>query len=343
MKSLVLRVPGTTPQFDIVEREIPYPIGDFVLVKVAAVGVCHHDIAVMSGLLRRGVKRDLVLGHEVSGIVVEKGKNVANLEIGAKVVASLVDFCGNCNSCIAGRDYRCAFGKGRGHSIDGGFADYIAVPERHLVQVKRASDIVGASLYGCPIGVGIRALQDVVQIKSDDRVVIFGAGGGLGSHAVQVASAVGAQVIAFTSSVNKVAQLENLGIESVFLLEPGIDPSDIVLSATSDMGADFIFNPIGGAVFRSAIKCLNLRGKMILAGDIYGHKATVNMAEIIFRDASIIGVVGADIDHISRAAKMVSEGGIEPVVGETFRFDEIVEAYEKVKSASIFGRVVLIP
>ena len=343
MKSWVLKVPGTVPQFDIVECEIPYPTDDCVLVKVAAVGVCHHDIAVMSGLLQRGVRKNLVLGHEVSGTVVEKGKNVEDIEIGAKVVASLVDFCGNCSNCLAGRDYRCVSGKGRGHGIDGGLTDYISVPERHLVQIDKGSDIIGASLYGCPIGVGIRALQDVVHIKSGDRVVIFGAGGGLGSHAVQIASSAGAQVMAFTSSPNKIEQLEHFGIESVFLLEQEIDPSELVLSATSDVGVDLIFNPIGGTVFRSAIKSLKLRGKMILAGDIQGHKPNVSMAEIIFRDASILGVVGADVDHICRAANMVSEEEIEPVVGATYKFSEIVEAYENVKSASIFGRVVLVP
>ena len=343
MKSWVLRVPGTIPQFDIVECEIPYPTADFVLMKVAAVGLCHHDIAVMSGLLKRGVRKNLVLGHEVSGIVVGKGKDVEGIEIGAKVVASLVDFCGNCSSCLAGRDYRCVSGKGRGHGIDGGLTEYISVPERHLVQIDKRSDIIGASLYGCPIGVGIRALRDVVHIKSGDRVVIFGAGGGLGSHAVQIASSAGAQVIAFTSSPNKIEQLEHFGIDSVFLIEPEIDPSELVLSATSDMGVDFIFNPIGGVVFRSAIKCLKLRGKMILAGDIQGYRANISMSEIIFRDASILGVVGADIDHICRAAKMVSEEEIEPVVGAIFKFSEIVGAYENVKNASIFGRAVLVP
>ena len=135
MKSLILKEPGQSP--DIRVFDIPEPIltSDGVIVKVAAVGLCHHDISVMDGTLRRGTKADVILGHEISGTVVDIGDDVSSVGMGDRVVTTLTSSCGVCAICRSGNDYLCKYGFGYGHGINGGFAEYIAVGEQNLINI----------------------------------------------------------------------------------------------------------------------------------------------------------------------------------------------------------------
>ena len=122
MKALVLEAPGDEPSLALRDVAVPTAGPHDVLVEVAACGLCHHDVAVMRGLLRRGVKQGIILGHEISGRVVEIGDSVSSVEVGDGVVSTLTTFCGECQRCLHGMEYRCLHGRGVGHSIDGGFA-----------------------------------------------------------------------------------------------------------------------------------------------------------------------------------------------------------------------------
>ena len=82
MKALILTQPGRPPQLDLKDLPVPVPGPTEALVQVAACGFCHHDLLVMSGTLRRGVKEDVVLGHEIAGTVVEIGDEVTSLAVG---------------------------------------------------------------------------------------------------------------------------------------------------------------------------------------------------------------------------------------------------------------------
>ena len=137
MKALFVREPGTPPEFEIRDVLEPSARAGQVVVKVEAVGLCGHDIAIMTGLLRRGVDREVILGHEISGRIAEVGEGVDGLSVGAPVVASLTAFCGECDRCGAGLDYRCRFGRGIGHGVNGGFAEYVRLPARSVTRISR--------------------------------------------------------------------------------------------------------------------------------------------------------------------------------------------------------------
>ena len=92
MRALTLKNPGQDPLLVVESVQDPVVSANQVLVRVAAVGLCYHDIAVMNGTLTRGVKENVVLGHEISGTIVEIGSGVENLQIGQKIVTSLNTF-----------------------------------------------------------------------------------------------------------------------------------------------------------------------------------------------------------------------------------------------------------
>ena len=342
MKALVLEEPGEEPSLSVREVPTPSPGAHEVLVKVAACGLCHHDVAVMQGVLRRGVKRGVILGHEISGRVAAVGDSVVSAKVGDEVVSTLTTFCGRCERCIGGREYRCPHGQGIGHAINGGFAQWLKLPESSLVPAPEGVELEEASILACPMGVALQALRDVARVQAGETVLITGTGGGLGVHAVQIASALGARVLAVTSSPHKVGPLERLGCGEV-ILAGELDFSEVALALTEDVGVDVVVNIVGSAVFRSSLNSLAQFGRMVLLGEITGDRVSLNLAEVLFRDATILGSTGAGRRHIADVGDMVGSGLIRPVITQRFGLEEAAEAYRLMRAGKTFGRVVLVP
>ena len=341
MKALFVREPGSPPEFEI--RDVPEPSARAgqVVVRVEAAGLCGHDIAIMTGLLRRGVDLDVILGHEISGRIAQAGEGVDGLSVGDPVVTSLTAFCGECDRCGAGLDYRCRFGRGVGHGLNGGFAEYVRLPSRSVTRIPRGIDMAGAALLACPIGVCVRAVS-IANIQSGEVGLVSGAGGGLGVHALQVASAMGSQVFAATSSPEKLDALERFAPGSV-ILGGELDFSELVLAFTEDEGADVVIDTVGSATFSSSLRSLAQYGRMVLLGEVAGGRARVGLTDIMFRDAAIRGSTGASLPDIRRAIELVESGQVEPVVHATLPIEEAAEAVRMVTSREALGRVVLIP
>jgi len=342
MKSLILKEPGEEPDFQIVDSPEPALIPDGVIIKVAAVGVCHHDVSVMDGTLRRGTKRDVVLGHEISGTVVDVGTEIENFHVGDKVVSTLTTSCGVCDICISGQDYICEYGLGYGHGIDDGFTEYLLVKEQNLVNVGNL-DLIQSALLSCPIAVSIKALFDKGSLKERDSCVVFGTGGGLGIHAAQIVQSISDNLIAFTSSPEKMEKISTYGIEQLFLIDDGVDPIDLVMALTEDEGVNVTFNPVGLDLLKSSIGSLSYGGRSILMGEVSRPKEFFNTTDLIFKNANLIGSTGADKCHIKKAIEMVRRGLVTPVIGETFSFQGIQEAFYKIKRKKSMGRIVLVP
>jgi len=342
MKSLILKEPGEKPEFQVVDTPEPTLIPEGVVMKVAAAGVCHHDISVMDGTLKRGTKKNVVLGHEISGTIVDVGSEIEDFHPGDKVVTTLTTSCGMCDICIGGQEYKCEYGGGYGHGVDGGFTEYLLVKEQNLVNVGNL-DLIQSALLSCPIGVSIKALFDKALLKSHESCAVFGAGGGLGIHAAQIVQSVAANSISFTSSPEKLEQISRYGIEQLFLLEEGIDPTELVMALTEDEGVNVTFNPVGSNLLKTSIASLSYGGRAILMGEISNPKEPFGTSDLIFKNANLIGSTGANKSHIDSAIEMVQKGVVTPVIGETYAFDDINEVFQKVKQKESVGRIVLIP
>ncbi len=342
MKALFVKEPGATPRLELREVAHPTPRAGQVIVKVEAAGLCGHDIAIMTGLLRRGVDREVTLGHEISGRISQVGEDVTALSEGDPVVASLTAFCGECDRCRAGMDYRCRYGRGVGHGLNGGFAEYVRLPARSVTPIPADMDMTGASLLACPIGVCVRAIKSVAKVKPEEIALIVGAGGGLGVHALQVASALGAQVFAATSTPEKLDALERFAPGAV-ILGGELDFSELVLAFTEDAGADVVIDTVGSATFESSMLSLAQYGRMALLGEVAGGRARLSLTDIMFRDGAIHGSTGASLGDIAAAAELVRSGAVKPVVHARLPLEEAAEAVRMVADREALGRVILNP
>ena len=341
MRALYVRNPGQVPDLEVREVETPTPGAGEVLVKVDSAGLCGHDIAIMTGLLRRGVDHDVILGHEVSGRVAQVGEGVSDISEGDAVVASLTAFCGKCDRCTSGLDYRCRIGRGVGHAMNGGFAEYVALPARSVTPIPEGVELTAAALLACPIGVCVRALA-VAGVSAGESVLVTGAGGGLGIHAIQVAGSLGAQVFAATSSAEKLDVLDRFAPGGV-ILGGELDFSELALAFTEDEGVDVVVDTVGSAVVSSSIRSLAQYGRMVMLGEVAGGRAAIRLTDIMFRDAALHGSTGANREDIATAARLVAQGEVEPVIHATAPLEDAAEWVRLVTERSVTGRVVLRP
>ena len=342
MLAMVLIRPGSPPQLSLTEVPDPVPGPGEALVRVAACGLCHHDLLVLKGLLRRGVKPGLILGHEVSGTVTQVGSGVTSVRPGNRVVTILTDACGQCDRCRHGLEHRCSTGKGIGHGRDGGLAQYLAVSEFSLVPVPDSLDLASAALFACPMGVALQGLQVAAQVRPGEIVVVTGAGGGLGVHAVQLGAALGCRVLAVTSSPKKASRLTELGAAEVIEAGP-LDFSEVVRALTEDQGANVVVDTVGSALFPSTWRSLAQYGRWIILGEVAGGAVTLDPAEVIFRDAQILGSSGVSRALVTQVGEMVSQGLVQPVVEHTLPLEQADAAFDLLASRDVLGRVLLVP
>ena len=343
MRALFIKTPGAVPELEIRQADDPQAREGEVALKVGAAGLCGHDVAAMTGLLRRGVRHDVIPGHEIAGHVAEVGAGVSGLSVGDAVAASLTAFCGDCDRCLNGRDYRCRVGQGLGHGIDGGFAEYVRLPARCVVPVPEGVGIVQAALAACPVGVCVRALREAARLEAGESVLVTGAGGGLGTHAIQAARALGADpVFGVTTSPDK--------LDAVDALTPGgailggdFDFSELALAFTEDEGVDVVIDTVGAATIRGSVRSLSQGGRVAVIGEVTGERAPINMTNLMFRDATIRGSTGANRADFMAALGMLRRGEVEPVVAEVMPLEDAGEAVRRLTAGEVFGRVVLSP
>lgn len=349
MAALSVVKAGRPPVLEMVERPTPDPASGEVLLRVDACGFCHHDLLVMAGALRRGVAPGVILGHEIAGTVAMAADDVVGWQPGDRAVSLLTAACGRCDRCLTGREHRCRVGVGIGHGRDGGFAEYAALPASALVPIPEGLPAEQAALLACPAGVALNGV-DAAEIAAGETVIVTGAGGGLGVHAVQLAAQRGARVIAATTSPGKAALLESRGAETVIEIDADADRADtglagIIMALTDDAGADAVIDTVGPPLWPGAVRCLGQYGRLALLGDVTGAATPVNLAELIFRDLRVMGVSGVSRGTLMRAAQLAAAGGLRLTVSQTLPMtaEGAAAAWGMAAERGVAGRVVLMP
>ena len=339
MKALILQQPSPYPRLSITELPTP-SLGDSdALVQVMVCGLCHHDLLVMNGTLRRGIHAPLIPGHEVAGVVTEVGPAVTTVKSGDHVVGLLTDACNRCHFCTQGLERLCPSGQALGHGMTGGMAQFLAVRENALVKIPKEIPWPHACLLACPIAVALKAVEKA-RFEGGETVLITGASGGLGSHLVQLAKGNGARVLAVTSDETKASSLEALGASDV-IPTGELDLSEIVLALTEDRGVDVALDTVGSPLFPQTLRSLAPDARLILLGEVERAKASLALPEIIFREQRIIGSVGTTRRHVELAARLVAENKVCPVVSHILSWRQWEAALRLIQQRRIVGRVVL--
>lgn len=345
MKAMVVRKPGGLGVLRCEEIADPVAGRRDVVIKVHACGVCFHDIVTRNGTLKAGVKMPCILGHEISGIVVDVGPDVKDFRPGDRVAtAQRYHVCGECRFCRTGREALCPDRKFLGDwGLVGGYGEFVAVEADNIAHVPDEVDLTGASIVSCTIGTILNAIREVGRLAPGETALVTGAGGGLGMHAVQLCKLAGARVIAQTTSPDKADAIRSMGADEVIVHERGTDFSDAVRQLTSGMGVNVAVDNVGSPLFNPTRKSLGISGRWLLIGQLTGEFIPFNPAQLFLKNISMLSATSTTRKQLEDCLELVRRGQVKPIISKELPLERAAEAHELVERGAVTGRIVLKP
>jgi D-arabinose 1-dehydrogenase-like Zn-dependent alcohol dehydrogenase len=345
MKAMVVRQPGGLDAMRL--ESIPDPVAGpkDVVIAVEACGVCFHDVLTRNGTLKAGVKLPCVLGHEISGTVVEVGRDVTRFKHGDRVAtAQRYYICGACRFCRSGRETLCPDRKFLGDwGLVGGYAERVAVGDDNLALVPAGVPLAEAAIAACAIGTLLNGIRDVGKLQTGETALVTGAGGGLGVHAVQLARLAGARVIAQTTSPEKAELIKALGAHDVVVHARGEDFSPQVKQLTDGRGVDVLIDNVGTPLFEPMRRSLGIAGRWILIGQLTGEFVPFNPAQLFLKNQSMLSVTSTSRNQLEDVLALLARGQIRAVVGKSLPLAAAGEAHALVEGGRAAGRILLRP
>lgn len=345
MRAVVVDVPGGPEVMRLCDVPIPEMRPTDVLIRVESCGVCFHDVVTRNGVLRRGIKMPVIPGHEVSGVIEKIGPHVFGFKPGDRVTTTQRrHICGYCTYCRSSRETSCNDREFLGDiGLNGGYAEFVAVQQDGVCHIPQGVSFNQAAITSCAIGTELNAVRDVGKVKMGEKVLVTGAGGGLGVHGIQLARLAGAYVIAVTSSTEKQKIILENGAHEVLLVERGEDFSGAVKEATGGNGVDVVIDNVGSPTFEATRRSLAMGARWIFVGQVTGDFVKLNPAQLFMRDISILSAKSTSKRQLQDALDLVARGDIKPVITGEMSIENAAQAHSDVEAGRSTGRIILKP
>jgi len=337
MKAAIFEAPN---KIVVKNVEIPVPKDDEVLVKVEVCGVCGSDVPTLKGDFIGSYPYPLIPGHEFTGIIVEKGKDVKYFNVSDKVSVDPIIPCGKCYYCKRNEQNHCLNFEALGDSIAGGFAEYVAVPEANLFHFENVSfeEAALAEPLACVLYGHKRAFG-----RMGGDVLIFGAGS-IGLLHLQVARHGGAANITVCDLKKDILKLaKELGADQV--INPSEESENVIFNS-APQGYDLVIDATGvPSVVENAVKFVKNNGKLMIFG-VCPQTVSINISpyEIYRRDISIIGVFALN-RTFGEAIKLIDKRVINvgKIISEKFPLEKLPQALEMIEKGEARGKILIIP
>jgi len=351
MKSLQLTEFGKPLQWQ--ELEKPEPQGREVLLKVDACGVCHSDLHIWEGyyelgddermyIADRGVHLPMTMGHEVVGTVDAPGPDTKTVKTGDTRLIYPWIGCGNCKYCNTDRMQMCLSPKSLGVFSDGGYSDYILVPdERYLVNIDGLKP-ENACSYACAGLTAYSGLKKAMPLEEDETLVIIGAGG-LGLMAMQVVHELTpANVIVVDVDDKKLETARQIGDFSTINSKKR-NVVEAVMAQTENRGASAVIDFANTTETSSnAFNMLQKNGIMIMIG-LFGGKLTFSNPVATLKNLTIRGSYTGSLAELRELVGIVRDKKLKSIPVQTYPLDKADDIIKKVKDGDIVGRAVVRP
>lgn len=295
-----------------------------VVVKVAAAGVNRADVLQAAGKYPPPPGASETIGMEVSGVIAEVGDGVTEWSVGQEVCALLAG---------------------------GRYAEYVAVPAGQLLPIPAGVDLVDAA--GLP-EVACTVWSNLVLIaglRNGQRLLVHGGASGIGSHAIQVAQALGARVAVTAGSAEKLDFCRELGADITINYR---DEDFVARLADETRGADVILDIMGAAYLDRNIDALATDGQLVIIGMQGGVKAELNIGKLLAKRARVIGTTlrGRPVSgpnsktEIVQAVTasvwpMIADGRVRPIIGARLPIQQAGDAHRRLVASEVTGKIVL--
>ena len=325
MKAHVVHEFGRIEGLSYEEIDPPVPGPGEVLVGVEAVGLNFPDLLMIKGLYQHRPRLPFVAGAEAAGKVLAVGEGVGHVAEGDRVMGF--------------------------NLLQGAMAEQFAVAADKVFALPDGVTMEQGACMALTYGTGYHALVDRARLSPGETLLITGASGGVGSAGIQIGKALGARVVAAVSSEPKAEAATQLGADETinYTVE---SLKDRTKELTGGVGADVIYDPVGGDTFLECLRCINWEGRILVVGFTSGRipKAPMNLP--LLKGCSIVGVFwGAFADrnpegnraNFARLLDWTAAGIIEPRISARFPLESAVEALSAIAARQVIGKVVLIP
>ena len=336
MKSVILTKYGAPEVLEVKEFRDPEPLNNQVRVKVHYAGINFAEIMARMKLYPGGPKPGAVLGGEVSGVIDEIGKDVKGLSVGDKVM---------------------------GVSLSGSYSSYVCIDENSIIALPNNFELDEAAAFPVAYITAYMMIFDMGNLQDRDTFLIHGAGGGVGTAAIQLAKTKNIKIIG-TSSSWKHEELIKMGVDKCIDYNTD-DTEKEIMDFTNGKGVDLVIDPIGAKNWKLSYRSLAKMGKLIIYGDqnlVKGDKLKPIVAikeiysmpkyrpmDLMANNKTVMGYhLGRFKGHewkvkrsIENLVKLVNDNDLHPVVDSKFSYKDTPNAHRHIQNRKNFGKVLL--
>jgi len=323
MHAIVITEPGGPEVMQWAEVPDPVPGPGEVLIDIAATSVNRADLLQRQGFYPPPPGASDILGLECSGTIAALGAGVSHLNVGDQVCALLAG---------------------------GGYAERVAVPAEQVMSVPDGMSLVDAGSIAEVACTVWSNLAMTAQLAEGELVLIHGGGSGIGTHAIQVARALGARVAVTAGSEAKLKRCEQLGAE-ILIDYREQDFAEVIKAETGGAGADVILDIMGASYLDRNVKTLARNGRLVIIGLQGGVKAELDINALLRKNASIhpTSLRGRPVPEKGEICAAVQRnvwpwiaaGIVTPVIDAVMPITEAAEAHRLIADGSVTGKLAL--
>src|SRR5947199_1280641 len=334
MRALVLRQHGELDSLQVVaDYPVPTAVEGHVVIRVRASSFNYHDVFTVRGMPGIKVPLPVIIGLDMAGEIAEVGSGVTGWKPGDRVLVNPVNR-----------------KKGlMGEMLDGGMAEYCLVAADQLVAVPDGVTFEDAASLPVAYGTAHRMLITHDTVKKGERVLILGASGGVGTGCVILAKHLGAQVIACTSSPEKMAKLKQMGADEVINVKDtdfskwAVETYGKPQRRSYEGGVDVVINFTGGDTWHPSLRCLKRGGKLLVCGATAGYDPKEDLRYVWSFELKIIGSNSFYDDDLRALMALIADGKMRPVIDKVLPLAEAREGLRLIQDREVIGKVVVTP
>ena len=317
-----------------VEGPDPKPAYRQVLVKVAACSLNFRDLGIVRGTYRMPVRDNIVPLSDGAGEVVEVGVGVTRVKVGDKVAGCFFQ------RWSGGEPPPNVQANALGGSIDGMLAEYVVLEEDGVVKLPPHLSVDDGATLPCAGVTAWHALVEHGKLIAGQTVLLQGTGG-VSTFGLQLAHAMGLQVVITSSSDEKLARAKNLGADTGINYKSTPDWEKAVMEFTGGLGVDHVVEVGGASTLTRSFGAIRVGGKISLIGGLSGPATELNPGLILARRANVQGISVGSMQMFEAMNRAITATGIKPVIDKVFGFDEVHAAYKHMACGAHFGKIVI--
>jgi NADPH:quinone reductase-like Zn-dependent oxidoreductase len=317
-----------------VERPDPKPAYRQVLVKVAACSLNFRDLGIVRGTYRMPVRDNIVPLSDGAGAVVEVGAGVTRVKVGDKVAGCFFQ------RWSGGEPPPNVQANALGGSIDGMLAEFVVLEEEGVVKLPAHLSVEAGATLPCAGVTAWHALVEHGKLIAGQTVLLQGTGG-VSTFGMQLANAMGVQVVITSSSDEKLARAKNIGANSGINYKSTPEWEKAAMEFTGGLGVDHVVEVGGAGALARSFGAIRVGGKISLIGGLSGPATELNPGLILARRANVRGISVGSMQMFEAMNRAITANGIKPVIDKVFGFDEVHAAYKHMASGAHFGKIVI--